>query len=227
METTGATNRPILPQLQRGAEGICYRAQQLGNAALIAYTWKMPDSISKPVKEFINNCRIEAALVNARALTDFLAPRQRKQYLHHSLYADWESDIPADVTGRMFGSISAHLSHPSLGDKEEEPHPGHWPLLEMAVILLGGLARFIEGSRELSSDRYDPVWFQPSPVAMDLQLRNGLPLLYPSPVSPHKTVGGLTRALQAHLQQRGLLPDELSDLWELQGFDPETGEKKF
>jgi hypothetical protein len=178
---TGATNRPTLTQLQRGAEGICYRAQQLGNAALIAYTWKMPDSISKPVKEFINNCRIEAALVNARALTDFLAPRQRKQYLHHSLYADWESDIPADVTGRMFGSISAHLSHPSLGDKEEEPHPGHWPLLEMAVILLGGLARF----------------------------------------------GGLTRALQAHLQQRGLLPDDLSDLWELQGFDPETGEKKF
>jgi len=48
MEMTGATNRPTLPQLQRGAEGICYRAQQLGNAALIAYTWKMPDSISKP-----------------------------------------------------------------------------------------------------------------------------------------------------------------------------------
>jgi hypothetical protein len=154
-----------------------------------------------PARNVINNCRVEAALVHARALSQFLMPKPG-EYLHHSHYKPWSGNVtsPAgtNVTGRIFGAVSNHLAHPSLGSKGPEPLPGAWPLPELATALMGGLASFVFDSDEVT-DTYDPAWFTPSPVGTYLTF--GQYPFPPTEVSDHPEVGALTTALQTYIAE--------------------------
>lgn len=111
------------------------------------------------------------------------------------------------MTGRIFGAVSNHLAHPSLGDESDEPHPGSWPLTEMAQALLGGLADFVQTGNDVTNT-YDPAWFTPSPIVTFLVYGDNLHLLPGTEVSEHPEVGKLTEALHTYLADlgRGVTP---------------------
>ncbi|MGH8951744.1 MAG: hypothetical protein ACRDX9_09990, partial [Acidimicrobiia bacterium] len=116
-------------------------------------------------------------------------------------YKSWSGNVTsregANAIGRIFGAVSTHLAHPSLGDKGEEPHPGSWPLPELATVLTGGLASFVFDGEEVTGT-YDPAWFTPSPVAT-YRAFNDYNAFPPTDVSDHPEVGALTRLLQGYL----------------------------
>jgi hypothetical protein len=135
-----------------------------------------------------------------------MAKPGRERYLHHSHFRPWSGKVTA-VTGRLFGAVSNHLAHPSLGDEGDEPHPGSWPLTEMAQALLGGLADFVHTGTD-ATDTYDPAWFTPSPVVTFLVYGDNVHLLPRTEVSEHPEVGKLTEALHTYLDdlRRGVIP---------------------
>lgn len=175
-----------------------------------------------PVLSVLNNARIESALAHARALSDFLGRKPnrkgKREYLHHSHFIkDWDHDV-TNFVGRIFGPISEHLSHPVIGDSIDDPHPGKWPLVELAVVLVEGLKDFIADAMD-RTPTFDASWFTPRPYATYFELMYCFPLGYPTWPSEHRDVRRLTLELHAYLQHRGLLDDDLTTSWELQGHD--------
>jgi hypothetical protein len=164
----------------------------------------LPDGIPKPVFDVISNCRVESVLTNARALTDFLDAKPRnRRYLHHSHFKPWRHDV-MEQTGRIFGVVSTHLSHPVLGDDEDETHPGAWPLTELAVTLVGGLADFLTTDPE-TTPTFDAAWFDPNPLPVYDELRGSLERLTATEISTHVQVAKLTTTLQIYLEKQGVL----------------------
>lgn len=214
---------PTSSQLQRGAGAISYRAQQLSNTVILANEVDLSKVLPKPVLTVLNNGRIESALAHARSLCDFLGPKPnkkgRREYLHHSHFTEGWSHQVSNITGQIYGAVSEHLSHPVIGDSIADPHPGKWPLPELAVTLVGGLNDFVAAAMD-ATPIFDPSWFTPRPYETYVHLMQGLPLLHPTWPSEHKDVRRLTIVLHQFLQSTGQLPDDLSLSWQNQGYDP-------
>lgn len=189
-------------QLRRGANGIAYRVEQLvyGTLALT----ERPKS--RDVRQLaITNALVESALVHARALSYFLtsAPHDARN-LHIDYYSKtaWRDGSTA-ITGvaeEIISAASHHLAHSSIGGAEWEPHPGDWPLVEMAVILSRGLVDFVATLGQKYADR--AALFGETPLFEYANLEaGGLPLT--TPTSDHPEIGALTTSLQAYLAPTG------------------------
>jgi hypothetical protein len=190
------TATPTRAQLKNGAQGIAYRAEHLAELAALFHSGlpiRVPDA---RVVKTIRNALIESALVNARALAWFFT--QTSDVNTSMLRSKWEDDV-VTVAGKVIGPVSQHLSHATTGSKTGEKHPGEWPISELAVVLVGGLARFVQ-ALDGSSETYELSWFTPSPVDTYRDLMALNPLSSPTRVSDNPSVGGLTRALHQHLR---------------------------
>lgn len=92
-------------------------------------------------------------------------------------------------------TVSRHLSHATTGSKVGEEHPDAWPVLELTVALVGGLARFME-----ALDTEQAAWFVPTPSPIYDELITYIPLSAPTAISENASVAELTNALQGYLQ---------------------------
>jgi hypothetical protein len=154
------------------------------------------------VERTINNALVECALVMSRTLAYFFT---RPSDVHFTKYdPDWHDDVIA-VAEKIESPISQHHSHATPGAKDGEPLPGEWPIPELAVTLVGGLARFVQ-TLDTASTHYEVGWFtpsapgyQPSPTELFAALMSVDPLAQPTEVSANPSVGALTRALQKYL----------------------------
>jgi hypothetical protein len=106
-----------------------------------------------------------------------------------------------------------------IGDDFEDPHPGIWPIPEMAVALIEGMKDFVAYGME-NAPGFDPSWFDPRPYETWVHLISTFPLMYPTWPSEHRLINQLTRHLHEYLQGRGLLDTNLTLSWENQGYDP-------
>jgi hypothetical protein len=196
MSTGGATRA----QLKNGAEGIAYRAEQLAGVAALFHQ-RIPVGVRDAgFLTTIQNALVESARVNARALAWFFT---RESDVNTSMFpSNWEDDVVS--VARKIGPISQHLGHASTGSEEAEQHPGRWPIPELAVILVGGHARFVQ-ALDRNNETYEVNWFTPSPVdTYHRDLTAVDPLSSPTEVSDNPSVAKLTKALQHYLQGHGL-----------------------
>lgn len=230
-ESVGCASYPLLPmeaidpsdvrkvlteeQLRRGAEGITYRVQQLVWGTLVLdlqpYHQQVPRSQEGRVLT-TNNALVESGIVHARSLAYFLRDRNPKRgdlhYTHYSKSAWRDSAERIDpIATHIIEQTSRRLSHTTIGGREWEPHPGDWPLPEMAVLLSRGLADLVEALGEKYRDR--ALLFGETPLFEYENIRLGLPTLR-TPISDHPEVGNLTKALQEHLAPTGW-PDVIHD----------------
>ena len=203
-------------QLRRGAEGITYRVQQLvwGTLVLDLQPYHKQVASSQEVRVLAtNNALVESGITHARSLSYFLRDKNPKRGdLHYTHYSRsvWRSSaerIDAIAT-QIIEQTSRRLSHTTIGGREWEPHPGDWPLPEMAVLLSRGLADFVEALGEEYPDR--AALFEETPLFEYENLRLGFPPRR-TPISEHPEVGGLTKALQAYLAPTGW-PEVIQDL---------------
>ena len=114
---------------------------------------------------------IESALAHSRALAYFLAKKPHKGDYHYSHF-DSEWEITLEPLGRVIGAVSEHLSHAAIGDPLGEPHPGAWPISELAVVLVGVFATFVDAQRSALHHG----WFTPDPADSYLWLMSTDPL---------------------------------------------------
>ncbi len=128
-------------QLERGARAIAYRTQQLSYGVILLLDWPLP-GLRVGVDNVLKNALVESGLANARALAHFFG--DKKSDVHFTAYAPKWSDDVTKIASEIDGPISRYLGHASYGGKKGEPHPGQWPLPEMAVILVGAGARFVD-----------------------------------------------------------------------------------
>ncbi|MEX2651271.1 MAG: hypothetical protein WD473_02340, partial [Acidimicrobiia bacterium] len=84
-----------------------------------------------------------------------------------------------------------------------EPHPGAWPLTEIAFALSRGLRDFAEALDTKYPDL--AALFGDRPSNLYDSLRTHPPGFWPTAISDHPEIGDLTRALQRHI---GLSLDE-------------------
>ena len=182
-------------QLRMGARRLSYRAQQL---ASVAIRREFPYRLEPGVRVVVRNAFIESALAHSRAFAYFLAKRPREGDYHYSHF-DPNWGVSVEPTGRIIGSVSAHLSHAAIGDPLGEPHPGNWPISELAVVLVGVFATFVEAQRSAPHH----AWFIPDPAQSYLWLMSTQPLARTTVPSAHPKVGELTRELQAYLREQG------------------------
>lgn len=188
---------PTPEQLENGARGIAYRAWQLARCTELNDASCKEKAPEPWIRDAVKNAIIESALVNARALACFLGGGQRD--VNWQMYVSKWDDKVKKIVKPVVTAVSQHLAHASTGAEAGELHPGAWPIPELAIALVGGLARFVK-ALDLHSKTYDPSWFAPSPVerydalvALDLLSR-------PTPESKNPKVGELTKALQEHLR---------------------------
>jgi hypothetical protein len=191
---------PTRPQLENGAHGISYRAEQLAGVVGL-YVPAGPRvfvrAADRDYLTMVNSALVESALVNARALAWFFFGQSDK-YVNAAMFSpQWHDDV-STIGRKIIGPIARHLNHSSLGEEGGEKHPGEWPLPELAVILVGGLARFVQSLRATSRGS-EGGWFDPSPIETYDKLMAVRPLSKPTPESKNRSVAHLTRALQQYL----------------------------
>jgi hypothetical protein len=190
-------------QLETQAHALSYRAQQLAYVALLQSRGVVGRIDDAFVRGVIRNALIESALSHARALAYFLSGSPHDIDMHFSDFnSDWV-DAVSEQTGRIIGLVSEHLAHSQPGDPQGEPHPGAWPVPELAVVLVGAFASLVDAWR--AESRTDPGWFTPDPRQTYGRLQAVDVLAAPTSVSEHPDVGKLTTELQDYLQRRGLL----------------------
>ncbi len=181
--------KPTNAQLATGAHAVAYRAEQL--VVCFAVLFRTGFAAPAWTRQSIRNAVVESALSNARGLAYFFT---RSADVHTSMYiAEWNDPVVA-IAAAVEEPISRHLSHATKGAKEGEPHPGAWPVPEMAVALVGGLARFVAG---LATE--GGACFVPSPANTFAVLEAFDPLTKPTEVSENESVAKLTHALQKYL----------------------------
>lgn len=195
--------KPLTPdQLRVAAQNVAYRTEQLAGAALISvngvkFTHSTPGCTLSADARMINalrNAFIESALVNARSLAWFIT--DARDVTASTFLAAWNDDVVA-VAREVTGPISQHLGHITSGHVGGEPHPGHWPIVELAVVLVNALARW---HRTLvQSDPIVAAHFLPTPMQSFSALITSEPLAKPTPISSNPSVGKLTKRLQDYL----------------------------
>jgi len=183
---------PNRAQLENGANGIAYRAWQLAGVASLfrrQATFQVADERDATT---ISNALVESALVNSRVLGWFFT---RKSDVNIEMFdPNWTDDV-IDVAGEIESPVSRHLGHGTTGDKAGEKHPGEWPIPELAVVLIGGLARFVD-ALDPNSTAYDRAWFTPPTRDTYDELMRLDPLAVRTKPSDNPTVRKLTDALQ-------------------------------
>lgn len=190
-------------QLRRGAEGIAYRAEQL---AYITMLPPFPRSQLALYAQALHNARIESALVHSRALAYFLtAKKHRDDDLHISHYSRsiWreESSKITESAEKIISAASSTLAHASIGAEDWEPHPGAWPLLEIATVLCHGLADFVAALAPRHRDR--AALFDGRPESVREALVANYPGLTFTAISDHPLVGDLSRTLHTYIHRAG------------------------
>ncbi len=178
-------------QVRNGAKAISYRAKQLADVAIMI-TLKVEIQIPPRFGETVTNAVLEGALTNARALAYFFM--ERSDIRASMFHSEWDNDL-AQLTRTIESTVSRHLSHATTGAKDGEVHPGAWPVIELAVVLVGGLARFME-----LLDKEEAASFVPAPVPIYNELIRHNPTATPTDVSQNASVGELTKALQDYLR---------------------------
>jgi hypothetical protein len=193
------TRPPTQAQRANGAQAVAYRAEQLTLAVVLL---RNSSAIQSPYPwgpAVIQNSLVESALIGARGLAEFFFD---KSNVNTSMFlAAWEDPV-ATVAPQIVRPISQHLAHVTKGSKEGEPHPGAWPVTELAVTLVGGVARFVIALEANGPTTGMTEWFKPSPVSTYQVLTT---ILAPPRTAPsdNPTVARLTRTLQAHLETAG------------------------
>lgn len=183
-------------QLDSGADAIWYRAFQLYNANYLL------ESVAPVLEEnpglYIRNAAIDSALINARGLAWFLQSKTPSGgEVHASRYVDpWSDSMPA-VTSATIDSASKHVGHTKFGPKNGAPHPGAWPVRELAEVYVNALLSFVERIPKGQRDFYAPL-FRASQV-QDMKEYLDATRRPPTPVSENPTVAKLTLALQGQV----------------------------
>ena len=113
--------------------------------------------------------------------------------MHCSIYGTTAEPELVGIARKVTPVVSRHVGH-ALGAEDGEPHLGIWPIPELAVVLVGGVTRFVEN---LDPPRWR--WFDPPPARYDRKLVAAGAVAFRSRVRASPSVGGLTRAA-------GLLP---------------------
>ena len=189
-------------QLRRGAGSICYRAGQVTDSFKV---WKigLPDETDYRIRGPIENALVESTLIHARSLAFFLQPQLDGGDVHFSDYRpDWSDPIIEAAQG-IIDPVSRYLAHSSRGSQTEEPHPRAWPIPEMAVALVGGLASL---TADLSVAQRAWFWPEPGRLLGEMKVMGPLP---GTERSDNPKVAELTDSLHAYLRGRGLMaPDE-------------------
>jgi hypothetical protein len=177
-------------QLQVGANGIAYRAQQLAGVAVLLRP-HLTLSVETWIGQVINNALIESALVEARVLAWFFAG---KNVCTSDFLPGWKH-LPTALTDKIIATISRHLSHAMENAAEGEPHPGEWPIAELAHVLVLSLDQFVSdlGNRESSR------WFVPEPASTAVVVRSLDVPSNPTPLSQNPSVRDLAKALRQHV----------------------------
>lgn len=149
-------------QLKTGAEGIAYRAVQLSGIAEMVASGVTVEGDSKAMLT-VRNALVESALIHARGLARFFMSCSD---VNESMYdSDWENQLRS-LSKVTWKHISRYLGHSMPGDPEGDPHPGEWPVVELAFVLTRGLADFTGRLRSPAERK----WFDPSPVATHRRL---------------------------------------------------------
>jgi hypothetical protein len=188
-------------QLVRGAGGVSYRAQQLALVTMVGREQPLPTPL--------RNARIESVLVHARALAWFFLPPTNAdddnlRAAHYSAQIPLPGPSLTEVYQRIKQAASKQLAHELVGAKGREPHPGQWPLPEIAVILTRSLVGFVEALADESPERAG--WFCPRPSETYNALITTNPLVPPTPFSEHQRVRHLTKKAQAFLAEDTPVP---------------------
>ena len=189
-------------QLRRGAEGVCYRARQMTDFFTV---WKigLPEETDYRIRGPIDNALTESALINARTLAYFLQPELEGSDIHFSDFLPGWIDPISEPARAIIDPVSRYLAQSSPGDRGEEHHQGAWPIPEMAVALVGGLASL---TADLSTRMR--AWFWPEPARLLGEMR----VMAPIPAterSENPEVAALRDGLQGYLRmQRLMAPEE-------------------
>ena len=189
-------------QLDAGAGGIAYRCEQLAVTALIIgrrrHTTVTP-SLGVGVDQIVTNSLIESSLVHARALAYFLGTTKLANVAAAHYGAEVSAELAKVASESVIAPVSDHLAHSKFAKKvqraEEVKHPGAWPITELAVVLVGGVASVVA---EMSAERaasFDPdprLWAEVLEAAVGGARTN---------LSENESVARLTTALQAYLDR--------------------------
>lgn len=151
--------RPNRAQLENGATGIAYRAWQLAGVASLLRRQVALQGADRRDVITVSNALVESALVNSRVLGWFFTS---KSDVNVSMFEPGWTDDVIDLAREVESPVSRHLGHGTTGNRTGELHPGQWPIPELAVVLTGGLARFVD-ALDPNSPTYDRAWFTPSP----------------------------------------------------------------
>lgn len=209
---------PTTEELRASAGGIAYRCDQLALIAVMmgrsmkvdvqsppldGHNSHAPNVAALDVVQLVSNAFVESALVHARALAYFLAVTKKDEVKA----ADYEpytatkgtslvdDELAAFVRSQVLGPVSNYVAHSKYaGALKNAPgqHPGGWPIPELAVVLVGGVARAVT---RLSAEAGS--WFVPSPV--DLARMIEYRRAHRTDLSDHPAIGKLTRSLAARL----------------------------
>jgi len=176
-----------------------YRVEQLARVTMML---SLVRSTVPAYAVALNNARIESALVHGRALAYFLradAPGKGDLHIWHYSKSAWKDGSLAitSVASKVIKQASKHLAHAAIGDQGWEPHPGAWPLPEMAMILSRGLSDFVHALEVTHPDRAALFGEQPSEAYHSLIAQ--VPGFGFTEISDHPEVADLTRSLQAYI----------------------------
>ncbi len=212
---------PTSEELRAAAGGIAYRCDQLAMVALMmgreilvdvqspdAPISHAPNVAALDVEQLVSNAFVESALVHARGLAYFLSETKKPAEVKAADYERFtagkgqhlvDGELAAFVRSNVLGPVSNHLAHSKYaGASGNAPgqHPGRWPIPELAVVLVGGVALAVTRLSEEARS-----WFVPSPVdlARMIEYRRSH-RTYPS---GHGDVRKLTKALAARLDAAG------------------------
>lgn len=185
---------PTAAQLQNGAIAVAFRAWQLAGIAMMLHAGEVLRAADERSRITINNALVESALVSARGLVWFLTTHGNDVSVE--MYGLARDGDVGELRNVIVSTISQHVSHVAKGLPEGEPHPGAWPICELAEVLVGRLARSVRLLEE--SDPIKATWFIPSPIETEHELLNEISRRVTS-VSDNPAVARLTNALQRYL----------------------------
>lgn len=213
--------RPTNQQLNDGARSIAYRSAQLAAIAAMvghqSHTTIDPPTPGFNVEAAIDNASVESALINARSLLGFFAPDRPNDVGARDYFArcglDWPPAHLADLAQlaaqpEVRAPISKHLAHATykaaLGPDNESAGPGEWPLRELAVALVAGVAETVAALDDLWAAAFAPA----SPIDALAALTESLDLAFIDDDSePDATadIVALTHTLRRYLRARAII----------------------
>lgn len=196
-------------ELRAAAGGIAYRCSQVAHIARLVgeplTVTPPPHMAAANVVQLVSNAFVESALVHARAIAYFLATRNRTDEVKAVDYARYaakageplvDPELAAFVAREVLSPVSNHVAHAKYAGAlklDADQHPGRWPIPELAVVLLDGVAQTVD-----RLDQTARAWFVPHPIELAGMLDKRRSFRT-TPPSEHPAVRKLTDALHARL----------------------------